>query len=655
VVTTITTIMPGVTTTITATKSFDGLPVGGRLQRFWRIWELGGANPVIVSMLRWGLTLTFLNPPPLVRVPMVMESYRGNPLKHAALGESVRDLVDKHVLEEVIVECSPGFYGRLFLKEKPDGSWRKIIDLSGLNDYVKNKTFRMESALTVQSSMRQGMWATSIDLSDAYYHIPIHPSFRKYFRVALLGKVFQFRAMPMGLNVAARVFTKMTMELLKVVRQRGIVIHAYIDDWMVKGYSPEMVQEQTLEVVQMCQNWGFMVNLNKSELTPTQDIQYLGVQFDLNRGLALPPVKRLEDMETHIQSIIFKGGASARSWHSLLGKLGSIMRQVPLGALHRRPLQRWLMSQWSQVSQDWESWIPMENSLLETLDWWMNRQMTRRGVHLAPFLPDLVLFTDASQEGYGASLGHLEVSGLWEIEETNLHSNNLELLAVTRAVTAFRESLMNKQVLLCTDNTTTVACINHQGGTKSWSLTEAAVQLWGLLDQMGCRMVARHIPGKLNVWADNLSRRRQVIPSEWSVLEEALIPVWERWGRPGVDLFATHRNRKLGMFVSPFPHPDAWKINAFSFSWRGNLMYAFPPWVILGEVLQKIRDDGAEIILIAPTWPTRSWFPLLLQMSREDPIPLENRRDLLVQPLSGLYHPNLEVLNLQAWRLSGSL
>lgn len=155
--------------------------------------------------------------------------------------------------------------------------------------------------------------------------------------------------------------------------------------------------------------------------------------------------------------------------------------------------------------------------------------------------------------------------------------------------------------------------------------------------------------------ADWLSRGSQVISTEWSISQLALQPVWQKWGCPVIDLFATHLNFKLDKFVSPFPHQQAWEVNAFSIPWSQDLLYAFPPWIIMQEVLQKIRDDKAEIILIAPSWPNRAWYPLLIQMTVEDPLPLEQFLNLLVQPHSSRVHPNLQILGLKAWRLSGSI
>ena len=614
-----------------------------------------GASPYVVNILKHGLTLEFLDDPPLSSRPVFLDSYKGDRIRSAALQQAVEELSIKQVIEPVMDLSSPGFYGRLFLRPKPGGRWRTIVDLSQLNTYIKNDSFRMESSISIQESMRPGMWATSVDLVDAYFHVPIHKSYRRFMRVALFGKVWQFRAMPMGLNVSARIFTKIIVELLKVVRCWGVHIRAYIDDWILKAWRAEKLRHQTLRVVRLCIKVGLMVNIPKSDLDPLQAITFVGTDFKLKEGYCYAPVERLQEIETLIAKIICRWGATARMWTSLLGMLGSVMRQIQLGPLHRRPIQWFLQTRWHQSNGRWDSWIALEEELIVDLLWWTKRENTRRGVSLEPFSPEITLFTDASKQGYGATLGQLEVKGVWNEKQRNMHSNNREMLAVLKGVTKFWREIQNKRLLICTDNTTTMATINKQGGTRSWQLTSFARTLWLMLDKLNCTAKARHIAGKLNVTADYLSRPKEVIATEWSMHPQALRPVWERWGTPNIDLFATRKNHKLPTYVSPLPDPQAWAVDAMTLSWRGLYAYAFPPWAILDQVLMKIQEDEAEVILIAPDWKGHAWYPSLLEMKTEEPIMLHKMKNLLTQAHSGKMHNNLEMLSLHAWRLSGGL
>ena len=128
--------------------------------------------------------------------------------------------------------------------------------------------------------------------------------------------------------------------------------------------------------------------------------------------------------------------------------------------------------------------------------------------------------------------------------------------------------------------------------------------LWRILSWCTRQQVtlrAGHIPGRLNVIADKLSRLGQTIQTEWSLHPEVFQAICDWWHQPQVDLFATRFNNKLPQFVSPVPDPHAWAVDALSLSWEDLDPYAFPPAAILGKVVEKLQDYPCNrIILIAP-------------------------------------------------------
>ena len=80
----------------------------------------------------------------------------------------------------VRVRASLTFFNRLFIVPKPNQKWRPVLDLSALNKFLSVKTFKIETPETIRVSLQQGEWVTSLDFSDAYFHIPIHTGSRKY-------------------------------------------------------------------------------------------------------------------------------------------------------------------------------------------------------------------------------------------------------------------------------------------------------------------------------------------------------------------------------------------------------------------------------------------------------------------------------------------
>ena len=154
------------------------------------------------------------------------------------------------------------------------------------------------------------------------------------------------------------------------------------------------------------------------------------------------------------------------------------------------------------------------------------------GQPLHPLRHAIQIFTDASKEGWVAHLGDFTASGTWSVPESHLHINFLELKAVLLALKRFQHLVQGKVVLVSTDNTTVVAYINKEGGMRSGSL---CALLWRLLCWCNLRQVvlkARHIPGRLNVIADKLSRQGQIIQTEWSLHQEVFNLLIQTWHRP---------------------------------------------------------------------------------------------------------------------------
>ena len=312
------------------------LPVGARLQNFWEKWSDLGASPKVVQILREGYTLPFRTRPNLSRIPTVVSCY-GNPHKNLKLLEALHQLTAKNAIELVHKQTSLGFFNRLFLVPKPNNQWRPILDLSNLNLFLKSKKFKMETPETIRISLQKGEWVTSIDFKDTYFHIPMQQQSRKYLRFHVQGQTFQFKALPFGLSTAPMEFTVLAKEVKLMATQRGIRIHQYLDDWLVRATSHQECLRHTQTLLRMCQDLGWLVNIEKSELDPKQVFSFVGYQFDLQSGQVRPTPDRWQSLQTKIQELLFLQTCSVREFMSLIGLLTATEKQVHLGRLHMRP------------------------------------------------------------------------------------------------------------------------------------------------------------------------------------------------------------------------------------------------------------------------------------------------------------------------------
>ncbi|CAG2243241.1 unnamed protein product [Mytilus edulis] len=435
--------------------------------------------------------------PPLSPVPIPLSNTQ-DPQKFLLLSTEVETLLTKRAVEEVPVSSiDPGFYSRLFLVSKKTGGMRPVIDLSILNSYMIIPHFKMETNRSIRASILPGMWTTSLDLTDAYFHVPVCHSYRKFLRFVWNKRVYQFRALPFGLSTAPLAFTKLMQVAIAHLHSQAIQIHSYLDDSLIKELSPEKLYLNTDVVIRLLLSLGFLISWKKSDLIPSQDFIFLGEHYLTHQCIVRPPQEKFQNLCSKIHLFLSQKTVTARQFSQLLGLLNSLADVVPLGRLHIRPLQFYLHQHWLPATQNWEFPVPIiHQELCPHLVWWTSQANVLRGQLLSSPVPNQTLFTDASNLGWGAYLEGLSVSGVWTPDLLKEHINILEMKAVLLALSHFQSLLQNKSLVLATDNTTVVAYLRNQGGTHCYELYLLAREILLLCNQLHLQIVVRHVPGE---------------------------------------------------------------------------------------------------------------------------------------------------------------
>ncbi len=126
-----------------------------------------------------------------------------------------------------------------------------------------------------------------------------------------------------------------------------------------------------------------------------------------------------------------------------------------------------------------------------------------------------------------------------------------------------------------------------------------------------------------------------------------------RFGLAQVDLFASLETSHCQLFYSLNEGTLGW--DALAHSWpRGLRKYAFPPVSLLAQTLCKVREEEEQILLVAPYWPTRTWFPELMFLVTAPPWQIPLRKDLLTQRRGTLWHLRPDLWKLHVWSLDGT-
>ena len=187
------------------------------------------------------------------------------------------------------------------------------------------------------------------------------------------------------------------------------------------------------------------------------------------------------------------------------------------------------------------------------------------------------------KKGWGSHLIEHTAKETWSLPESQLHINYLELKAVFLALKQFQDLCLNKTVLIATDNTTVVACINKEGDEVGHLMCPSIENPDLVYRETGNSQGSTH-PRPVEC-DSKLSRLGQNIQTEWSLHPEVFKAICPRWtclppGSTTSCLSLSHRSQT----------PQAWAVDALSLSWEDLDPYAFPPVAILGKVVEKLQD-----------------------------------------------------------------
>ena len=569
----------------------------------------------------------------------------------AIIDGEIQQLLEKGVLEETAPTYGQ-YVSTIFLRKKKNGSYRLILNLRGLNASIEYQHFKMESLTCAIQLMKKNCYMASIDLTDAYYTVPVALEHRKYLRFFWRNRLFQYTCLPNGLASAPRYFTKLLKPVYSTLRSQGYLNVGYIDDSYLQGDSKTECRSNILTTLKLLESLGFLINHEKSVLQPCQKLAFLGFLLDsVNMKVSLTAEKR-EKIILACQQLLKKSVISIREVAHVIGLLVSSLPAVQHGPLFYRSLEIDKNVALQENSGNYDASMTISSESVSDLNWWMTT-LPSACKNISMGNPTIEMATDASNLGWGAVCNGQSAQGMWTPLETQKHINELELLAVYFGLKSFLCLLKGKHVCVKSDNSTTVCYLNAMGGTKSPLCNKIAKSVWMCCVKNEIWLTACHVPGVLNVEADKSSRQFNE-RIEWQLQPGIFLKIIAIFGTPEIDLFACRLNNQLPKYVSWKPDPGACHVDAFSFSWSGKFVYIFPPFSLLNRCLQKLENDQTLALLVAPVWPTQVWWPRLLSLLVANPLLLPQDKDLLILPQSGTLHPLRNQMRLMACQLSGN-
>lgn len=586
--------------------------VKNRLRNHVDFWQ-NTLNPseLVLSTIKYGYVIPFVQDPPSVHLKNNRSAYENS------------DFVLKAITELKVNGCitevfkKPYVINPLTVSVNDSKKPRLVLDLRHVNKFVQKQKIKFEGVKEAKQYAKKGKYMVNFDLRSGYHHINIHLQHQKYLGFSWIvdekEKYYIFSVLPFGLSSAGHIFTKVVRVLVKFWRSKSFPIIVYLDD----GWACDTIERCTRMsefVLQSLLDSGFLPNMEKSNFTPTQKLDWLGFTWNLELGVIEVPRMKIEKIKMKIEKIISERRSTARTLASILGKIISL---IPAFGNICQLMTRHLCMAVCQ-RDTWDSHFNVPIQVKTELTFWLNNCNELPNVIVYPIqkAPERIIFTDASSyAGAGFVVGNiLQIAhNMFTEQEKFMSSTWRELKAVQFVLESMHTQLAGKLVKVYTDNQNVVHIC--QVGSMKPDLHDLAMDIYRICIINGITIEVEWIPRRENEQADLLSRIFDF--DDWSVTDNIFQMFEKRWGKITFDRFADDKNHKVEKFNSRFWVPGTAGVDAFAFDWSGENNWIVPPVGSVCKVINHMFNCKAKGVLVIPKWRSALYWPMLWNDSEQ--------------------------------------
>ena len=593
----------------------------GRLKAKLAFWKLFCQSTLVLSWIEFGFPLHWKackGIPPSSFHSNHPSSFENNQF----VTDTINELVMAGSLERV--QHQPYIVSPLGVVFKASNMKpRLVFDARFINDYLVIPEFKYEDLGTIHQFLRPNDFLVTTDYSKGYHHIDIHPDSWKYLGIQWNGQYYVFTSLPFGLANACWAFTKLTRELRNKWRKMGRRCGTYLDDGIHADQCPksltEFIKNYLLPDTEAC---GFVLNLIKSKLEPSQVQEYLGMLIDTFRKCFKASDSRKMRVVGLIQQLLDnKRKCSVHDIEVVAGNL--ISMHWAFGKLARLMTMSLYADIKSAMSNG--THVSLSDSSIHDLNFWLSSFDSYNGFRpiWQPVGFHMTFYTDAAGvnlTNFGGWAGWtkeqrsnriLIARGGWSSNLAVEHSTLQELLAIFNVIQSFNRhnELHGKRLLIKTDNEAVTYIINRAGSRDEPTQEICKNLLWYCV-HFCIDIHATWIPREKNELADFYSKN--VDSGDYQLDPTVFQSLNSIWGPFSIDLFSSYRNNQVPNFYSLYFCPEALGINAFNFDWSlHNKCWCNPPFALISKVWEHAISTRANMCVLIPFTPTAPWWHLI--------------------------------------------
>ena len=403
------------------------------------------------------------------------------------------------------------------IAKKEAGAYRLIHHLSfpegeSINDGISADDSHVQyqsidDAIKYIRSMGVGSLMAKTDIEKAFRILPVHPDDYELLGMKVNKLFYYDKALPMGCSISCRLFEDFSTAIHWVLSNKlaiPAVVHVLDDFLFIGSPATQECMHSLQSFLTLCENINIPIKHTKT-VYPSTVICFLGIELDSIQMESRLPLDKVDKIKLLLNTFLERQKVTLKEMQSLIGTLNFACRVVSPG----RPFLRRLIDL-TRGLQKPHHHLRLTQAAKADLSAWKVFIDSFNGTYMFSSMiwensEQLHFYTDASGVGFGAIFGKKWFFQEWAPLQRALQITIKELFPIVLAVEIWGGLLKNRCVIFHSDNSAAVAAINVQTSREP-TVMRLIRRLVVVSLQLNIQFKAQHIPGKLNILADHLSR-----------------------------------------------------------------------------------------------------------------------------------------------------
>ena len=536
----------------------------------------------------------------------------------------VRETISDYLRSGAVVRANqrPRMVHPLGVASHPTtGKLRLILDARALNLFTPSDEMQYETLKMFKQGIGPRDTLFSIDHKSGYHHVNLRESSWQYFGFQWERVTYVFTVLPFGWAPACYIYNTLSSVVASYYRSFGIHCIFYLDDFgfsVVWYMSRRQGADVVWCVVAVMYLAGYYISRGKCHLFPQTSIELLGFIVDAEAQRFVVPERKVVAILEAIEALTPGAQLDLKALQSLVGKVQALSLAAPPVSIflqstydsmrvfdNRAPTRRRTMITMSEVAVSDLQELKVLKTWNRLSSWHLERHYR--------------LETDASEHGWGAVFfgdKRLDVAGRFSDEQIMQPIHVKEAWAVQYALDHFETVIPSCAYLDIYVDNVVVQYALLRGSSPSVLMRALARKLlaWQLQHNVIIRL--DRISTRANYYADGLSRSK-AIPIEGAG-EQRLCPSLFKKLQIAtgldftIDVCATDRNTQLQRYVSRTNGGSSGcvAVDIFECAFAGDkeVLYCFPPWILLSALWAHFRQQRWYGVMLYPRQPSKPWY-----------------------------------------------